>query len=131
MSRFTVTSSNIASPTIRSTPGGVSFARLELDKRLEIDYADATRFANRNLNSEKIVGRNGLSVEESMERILKSHPIHIPKDEMEMDYMRANAIATNNQQDLVRSAKGLGLSVEDFMDQEGMLTDTHLTPWAR
>lgn len=50
---------------------------------------------------------------------------------MELDYMRANAIATNNQRALEREAKALGKSVEDLLEDKGALTDTHLAPWAR
>ena len=57
--------------------------------------------------------------------------VSVPTDPMELDYMRANAIATNKQRALERDAKGLGQSVEDLMDARGLLTDTHLTPWAR
>lgn len=55
----------------------------------------------------------------------------VPTDEMELDYMRANAIATNNQRALEREAKALGKSVEDLLEDKGALTDTHLAPWAR
>lgn len=50
---------------------------------------------------------------------------------MELDYLRANAIATNKQRALEREAKALGQPVEDLMDEKGLLTDTHLAPWAR
>lgn len=36
--------------------------------------------------------------------ILTTHPINIPKDPMEEDYMRANAIASNNQRALEKAA---------------------------
>ena len=45
--------------------------------------------------------------------------------------MRANAIATNKQRSLEREAKAVGQSVDDLMDDKGLLTDTHLTPWSR
>ena len=72
--------------------------------------------------------------------ILFSHPCAfvllrvrapVPTDPMELDYMRANAIATNKQRSLEREAKAVGQSVDDLMDDKGLLTDTHLTPWSR
>ena len=63
--------------------------------------------------------------------VLPSHPIEIPADEKEMDYMRAAAIATNNQRALERAAAALGMEVEEYMESNDMLTDTHLAPWAR
>ena len=45
--------------------------------------------------------------------------------------MRANAIATNNQRARERAAAKLGLSIEEYMEQQNLLTDTHLAPWAR
>ena len=119
----------VASPTIRATPGAVTFSRLQLDEVLERDYAEAVRVANANAQPE-VVGPYP-PTQERIEHLLKTHPIDIPKDEMEMDYMRAVARATNSQRDLERNAKGLGMTVEDFLDSEGLLTDTHLTPWAR
>ena len=45
--------------------------------------------------------------------------------------MRASAIATNNQRALAREAAKVGVKVEEYMEQNNMLTDTHLAPWAR
>ena len=50
---------------------------------------------------------------------------------MEADYMRANAIATNNQRALEKAAASNGLTVEEYMAKNNLLTDTHLAPWAR
>ena len=63
--------------------------------------------------------------------VLPSHPIEIPRDEKEMDYMRASAIATNKQRAMERAAAALGMNVEEYMESNHMLTDTHLAPWAR
>jgi hypothetical protein len=101
--------------------------RLDLDKTLEREYDEAVRFAM----SEELTGRHNEISGAELAHILTTHPIDIPKDPMEADYMRANAIATNNQRALEKAAASNGLTVEEYMAKNNLLTDTHLAPWAR
>ena len=101
--------------------------RLDLDKTLEREYDGAVRFAM----SEELTGRHNEISGAELAHILTTHPIDIPKDPMEADYMRANAIATNNQRALEKFAASNGLTVEEYMAKNNLLTDTHLAPWAR
>merc|ERR1719174_2603733 len=102
--------------------------RLDIDKKLEREYDEAVRYAM----SEQSTRPDGRLISGAeLAHILTTHPIDIPKDPMEADYMRANAIATNKQRELEKTAAADGLTVEEYMEQNNLLTDTHLAPWAR
>ena len=129
---------SVSSPSIRATAGSTA-PDLDLRMRLDRDYTAAARIATRNQQMvEDAAAQAGMSVEDYMRETgtmpcadYKSRPIEIPEDPMEMDYMRASAIATNKQRALEKSARALGQTPDEYMEKNGMLTDTHLAPWAR
>jgi len=138
----------VSSPTLKATSGGAfldndlfdpEWEQFEMRERVRKDHDQAANRATyRQWKEEKAASALGMSVEEHMRlrgtlpgMDYKSRPIEIPTDEMAMSYMRANAIACNNQRRLEKTATQNGMTVEDYMDSKGMLTDTHLTPWAR
>lgn len=52
-------------------------------------------------------------------------------DPVDAEYMHAAQSATAKQRELEAMSAEAGLSVEEYMAEHGMLTDTHLAPWAR
>lgn len=80
----------INSPTIRTTAGAASFARLTLDDRLDQDYAHAARLATKKQSMlEAAALQVGLSLDaylrknESIPSMLQSHPIHSTQEATE------------------------------------------------
>jgi len=53
------------------------------------------------------------------------------QDRIEQDYMQAVRTATATLNSLEAKAASAGQTVDEYMCEHGLLTDTHLAPWAR
>ena len=53
------------------------------------------------------------------------------QDRIEQDYMQAARTATATLISLEAKAAAAGQTVDEYMCEQGLLTDTHLAPWAR
>jgi hypothetical protein len=53
------------------------------------------------------------------------------QDRIEQDYMQAVRTATATLNSLEAKAASAGQTVDEYMCKHGLLTDTHLAPWAR
>ena len=132
---------SVPSPALHATLSAFDFDPAEtysLDKRemIGLDHLQAARTAtlrervleiNAGLNDMSVVDYLKLSSAVPCAEYRARPPFDIRDD----DHMRAATHATTKQRALEAAAKASGQSVEEYMEEHLMLTDTHLAPWAR
>lgn len=132
----------IASPKLRSTPGvwcpSPAFDPKENERqRIANDHMQAARTATlRQRCMEENAVLSGLTVEQYM-RMTNTLPCTdfaerpALMDPIEADHHFAALQATMAQREIEAKAQAVSLTVEEYMEENEMLTDAHLTPWAR
>ena len=128
-----------ASPTLYPTAApAFLFDETDVESidRVSSDHLQAARTATlRQHCMEQNAALNDMSVEDYM-RLTDSMPVTDYKkrptlDPIDDDYMQAARIATEALNSLEAEAAAAELTVDEYMTAKGMLTDSHLAPWAR